>query len=166
MRVEQRIETGISVFALIVDLVSVGRVDSVDQSKVHASRATHRARHATSGRTCPCMVSDCAMRAAVRQAWQREHGRVVPLSGQQWSRCVRATAEVYSESERNRPGSYEFSKPGLGRYSSAGGEELGGVVDAGRAQRSKCRVRGRRTGLSGHWMQDWGNARFARAGEA
>eukprot|EP00965_Chrysotila_dentata_P007814 254918-Pleurochrysis_carterae.AAC.2 len=63
-----------------------------------------------------------SQRATVRRARQRGHGQVVPLSGR-WSRCVRATAEVYSESEGNRPGSYELSEPGLGRYFSAGGGE-------------------------------------------
>eukprot|EP00965_Chrysotila_dentata_P260055 6213767-Pleurochrysis_carterae.AAC.2 len=91
------------------------------------------------------MVGDCArvrgllivpsQRAAVRQAWQRGHGQVVLLSGQ-WSRCVKATAEVYSESEENRPGSYEFSEPGPGPWTvvlgwgwRGGGSEAG----AGRA---------------------------------
>eukprot|EP00965_Chrysotila_dentata_P081132 2678200-Pleurochrysis_carterae.AAC.1 len=64
------------------------------------------------------MVSDCA----------RGGGCSLPKGSGQWSRCVRATAEVYSESEGNRPGSYEFSEPGLGRYPSAGsGKERWGA---------------------------------------
>eukprot|EP00965_Chrysotila_dentata_P154684 5111225-Pleurochrysis_carterae.AAC.2 len=53
-------------------------------------------------------VSACAIPLnntahAARRAWQREHGQVVTLSGQ-WSRCVRATAEVYPSLEARCPG--------------------------------------------------------------
>eukprot|EP00965_Chrysotila_dentata_P254846 6212013-Pleurochrysis_carterae.AAC.4 len=62
----------------------------------------------------------------------RGHGQVLPLSGQ-LSRFVRATAEVDSSSEVTNSGSYELSEAGPGRYSSAGGGEVGGEAGAVRA---------------------------------
>eukprot|EP00965_Chrysotila_dentata_P074162 2449480-Pleurochrysis_carterae.AAC.1 len=71
-------------------------------------------------------------RAAARRAWQRAHGQVVPFSGQ-WSRWVRARAELYSSSAAAISGSYESSEAGPGRELSAGGGEVGGETGVSRA---------------------------------
>eukprot|EP00965_Chrysotila_dentata_P126302 4174337-Pleurochrysis_carterae.AAC.1 len=87
------------------------------------------------------MVSDCARASGSSPPkGQRQdgpgsvhsHEQVVPLSGQ-WSRCVRATDEVYLSPEVTNPGSYELSEAGPGRFSFAGGEEVGGEAGAVRA---------------------------------